>query len=418
MKHLVNVIFGVSFLFMLMLSGCASSEKPDYFLMAEQEYQAQNFTKAIEYYQKSAAEGNAQSMNNLGFMYEKGLGCKRNYQTARKWYDKAVNKGLDEAKMNLGLLLKTELSEPVKADRLNNDVGNEYLASAIPWIKSHAENGNARAQAALSSLYYNGIGVEKDIDKSFDFASQSAMQDCAEGQYWLGWRYYDGDGCEKSLAEAKKWFEKAALQELPAAESIMYLLYWDEGNFGQSFYWAERAANQGWADALTNLGNMYLDGIAVTRDYAKARSLFEKAANQGNALACNNLGYMWEMGLGCSKNYSNAFKMYEKATATPGGHGLAEDNLGMCYYNGHGVLQDDAKARNHVEKAAFMGSTSGMLHLGQLYYYGIGGSQSYAEAKKWLEKAADRNQVDPYVTTESREKTIQEALQFIREHNL
>jgi TPR repeat protein len=43
-------------------------------------------------------------MFNIGFSYERGLGVVKDYQQARKWYDKAADAGHAGAMNNLGLL--------------------------------------------------------------------------------------------------------------------------------------------------------------------------------------------------------------------------------------------------------------------------------------------------------------------------
>jgi hypothetical protein len=41
----------------------------------------------------------------------------------------------------------------------------------------------------------------------------------------------------------------------------------------------ERAANQGYAKALSKLGDMYLNGDGVTQDAGKARELYLRAGS-------------------------------------------------------------------------------------------------------------------------------------------
>lgn len=43
-------------------------------------------------------------MNNLGYLYDNGIGVLRDYTTARKWYEAAAKQGNVEAQFNLGQL--------------------------------------------------------------------------------------------------------------------------------------------------------------------------------------------------------------------------------------------------------------------------------------------------------------------------
>ena len=62
--------------------------------------------------------------------------------------------------------------------------------------------------------------------------------------------------------------------------------------------------------------------------------------------------------------------------------GLAEaqHNLGVMYYNGHGVLQDYATALEWYRKAADQGFAGAQINLGRMYADGRGVPQDNAEA--------------------------------------
>jgi hypothetical protein len=63
-------------------------------------------------------------------------------------------------------------------------------------------------------------------------------------------------------------------------------------------------------------------------------------------------------------------------------------NLGMLYYEGHGVTQDYAMARQWWEQAAAQGNAAAQYNLGVLYKKGQGVPQNDATAREWFEKAA------------------------------
>jgi TPR repeat protein len=74
---------------------------------------------------------------------------------------------------------------------------------------------------------------------------------------------------------------------------------------------------------------MYLNGSGVPQDFATALSWFQKAADQGAANAQSNLGFMYEHGQGVSQDYAAAASWYRKAAdqGDPGG----QYNLGAIY---------------------------------------------------------------------------------------
>lgn len=114
--------------------------------------------------------------------------------------------------------------------------------------------------------------------------------------------------------------------------------------------WFSKAAEQGYAPAQTNLGDMHLLGFGTPQDYAAAVSWYSKAAEQGYARAQMNLGRMYERGRGVPQDYAVAVSWYSKAVEQ--GYAPAQINLGFMYKEGHGVPQDYAVALNLYSKAA------------------------------------------------------------------
>ena len=110
-------------------------------------------------------------------------------------------------------------------------------------------------------------------------------------------------------------------------------------------------AEQGQAEAQSNLGALYDEGLGVPQDYVKARQWYERAATQGYAPAQYNLGQLYANGQGVPQDYVQARQWYEKAAV----QGLAEAqyNLGELYANGQGVPQDYGKC------AAVVGESRG-----------------------------------------------------------
>src|SRR5258707_1529877 len=72
------------------------------------------------------------------------------------------------------------------------------------------------------------------------------------------------------------------------------------------------------------------------------------------------------------------------------GDAAAQFNLGLMYFTGHGVQQDDAAAALWFRKAAEQGYVFAQSNLGVLYRNGRGVPRDYAEAVIWIPKAADQ----------------------------
>src|SRR5437868_1947968 len=65
------------------------------------------------------------------------------------------------------------------------------------------------------------------------------------------------------------------------------------------------------------------------------------------------------------------------------GNAQAQSNLGSLYYNGQGIPQDYAKARQWYEKAAAQGYAEAQFSLGVLYSKGRSVPQDYVQARQW-----------------------------------
>ena len=53
----------------------------------------QDYTKAREWYQKAADQGDAYAQNNIGAMYYLGHGERQDYAKAAEWFEKACDNG-------------------------------------------------------------------------------------------------------------------------------------------------------------------------------------------------------------------------------------------------------------------------------------------------------------------------------------
>jgi len=100
---------------------------------------------------------------------------------------------------------------------------------------------------------------------------------------------------------------------------------------------------------------MYQYGQGVRQDYAEAVAWFRKAADQGLADAQSNLGVMYQYGQGVPQDYAEAVKWYSKAADK--GFVLAQNYLGGMYAHGQGVRQDYVLAHMWLNLAAAQGNT-------------------------------------------------------------
>jgi len=251
---------------------------------------------------KKAEEGVSLAQFRLGGKYYFGIGVKRDYKEAGKWFRKAAEQGYTDAQSILGWMYYVGWG--VEKD----------CREAAKWYRKAAEKGDVEAQEHLGFLYVLGEGVERDCNEAAKWYRKSAEQGYAWAQCGLGRMYYGEDeGVEQDYQdykEAAKWFRKAAEQDNALAQ----------------FY----------------LGVMYAEGKGVDQDYKEATKWSRKAAEQGLGIAQYNLGVMYGKGEGIEKDYKEAAKWYRKAAEQ--GLGIAQYNLGVMYYLGDGVVEDYVEA--------------------------------------------------------------------------
>ena len=109
-------------------------------------------------------------------------------------------------------------------------------------------------------------------------------------------------------------------------------------------------AEQGNAEAQTNLGDAYWHGRGVPNDSLQAVGWWRKAADQGYAPAQFHLGMSYAFGEGVLKDVAQAAAWWRKAAEQ--GDWRAQNWLGVAYANGQGVPRDAAEATRWQDLAA------------------------------------------------------------------
>jgi len=105
-------------------------------------------------------------------------------------------------------------------------------------FQKSAEKEYEAAQYSLGNCYQNGIGVEKNETRAFEYYEKSAEKGFSMAQNTLGSLYEIGKYIEKDLEKA--------------------------------IYWYNQAAKNGNEMAQFNLGICYQNGIGVEKDETKA----------------------------------------------------------------------------------------------------------------------------------------------------
>jgi TPR repeat protein len=151
-------------------------------------------------------------------------------------------------------------------------------------------------------------------------------------------------------------------------------------------------AEQGDAQAQTQLAKAFADGQGLPRDYKQAARWFGQAASNGNSEAEAMLGELCQAGQGVPHNLTNAVKWFTKAAQE--GSTTAQYDLGFMYERGQGVPHDEKLAAHWYQLAAEGGDALAQFDYGQRCFIGLGVPLDQVEGLKWMFIAAGQGQPD------------------------
>jgi TPR repeat protein len=139
----------------------------------------------------------------------------------------------------------------------NVDLGRQYLLQA-------AVAGDTKAARVLASGYIPGWAGRIDLAAAAGFMRGSAEQGDTEAMFQYGIMLVKGTGIAKDMVQAQIWLLKAAELGHPGAQSEFgnaKLIDYSRQlttDAGPAIKWLSRAAEQGEADAMFNLGVFYM----------------------------------------------------------------------------------------------------------------------------------------------------------------
>ena len=168
-----------------------------------------NYIKAIECFEKSY-DYKIDGANRIGVIYEYALGnVKKDINKAVYWYKKAAAKGEASALYHLGAMYSRGLG-----------VHQSHKKAFKLYTKS-AEKGRAIAQYHLGLMYENGEGVKKDELQASKLYKKAMEQGFSNAFYTLGLSYFYGRGVSTNKKKAKELISRAAEKEVPGAKEFL-----------------------------------------------------------------------------------------------------------------------------------------------------------------------------------------------------
>ena len=143
-----------------------------------------------------------------------------------------------------------------------------------------------------------------------------------------------------------------------------------------------------WVCTAVALAGSLEDGRAAykQKDYQTALKLWQPLADQGNAEAQSNICTMYFYGEGVKRDYAEARRWCLEAAYQD--NVAAQYKLGRIYViGGQGVTQDYAEAMKWYRKAAYQGDAEARFNIGWMYKDGLGVKQDYVQTYLWFSLA-------------------------------
>lgn len=249
---------------------------------------------------------------------------------AFKWFYKAAENGNLDAKFQIGLMYRDGLG--VKLD----------LDAALLNLRDAANLGHQRAQVILAEMLLSGIKVKKDESEAFKWYLRSAKSGIFKSQYQVAVMYRDGIGINTNYNESKKWFNVFSKSMLVGSKMILAdnirIIKLDEEHSYLSIM--KDAANSFNPQAMYRLAIYYRDNV-IDFDKDEMIRLLCASAECNNVLAQIALGDMYLKGMFVEKDYMKAFNFYLNAALN--GNSVAAYKVALMYRDGIGTEEDKNK---------------------------------------------------------------------------
>lgn len=155
---------------------------------------------------------------------------------------------------------------------------------------------------------------------------------------------------------------------------------------GEAYGFFKKAAGEGDANGLYNLGMCLWRGLGVDRNDVDAFSCFRAAAEKGHPEAINNIGSFFRDGIVVEKDVGLATKWFAKSASYENPYG--QFNYALALRRGEGVAVDLEKAAGLLKRAADGGCVEAINVYGVVLWKGEGVAADPRRAFELFMKAA------------------------------
>lgn len=334
-----------------------------------------NYKKAFHYLSKGYLALDTNCIESLAEMYLKGLNVKKDVYTALELYNRALEFG--------------DRSIYFKIGKVYEDEG--LINQAISIYNQGHEEGNLKCTQRLGIMYYNGEGVEKDLEKAIEYMEIAAAKKEPHAMYVLAVAYYRlnkfGD---KTSDIAKALLKEAYELGSPYAADYLACIMLNELKEGKDVnknelvIYIKFGVENELKESIFKYGYIYEKGIGIEQNYEKAYYYYTLAAETKYIKAMIKLGDWYKIGIFLNRNIDLAIKWYEKAAKEDDIEAI--EKLIEIYERGIGGRRSDIKAIYYVFKLIDLDAIKGKEKLVYYCFKGIGIEENKEKGYELLEE--------------------------------
>lgn len=400
----------------------------------------QDYRKALEWWARSAKQGNADAIGNMAICYQMGRGTEKDSMRAVNLYEAAIKKGNaaiipqhEAIVKNTGSVFSSLLlhecykkgigvnKDPKKATEYlekaaeGNNIDSQYAIAlnylnskketkALEWFKKAAKQGHIGATYYYGNLLFNGVGTEKNQKDGLKLLEIAANKDFTMANYQLGRIFYEGDGVTKDPQTAVNYLRKAINN--PNAKWLLGLCYYKGEGVNQDYYFAAQFLSDSYISHKDKFNDLlkkdnegsfsqYLMGLRkyyVDKDLEDAAKWFTKVEKAKIVEGTTMLGVIYGNKDNKKRNEKKAVKTLTKAAETSA---VANYYLSAMYESGTGVEKNEQKALELLKKAAEAGVAYAQCKLGDRYMKGNGVPKDLTKATLLYLDAEAQNHLTP-----------------------
>ena len=231
-----------------------------------------NVSQAISFYRKSV-------------LYATDLECEARLALMR--LGETIEREEDFVDATKSMLIGLTPQEMYKiGEEYEIGLNNRYvsLTKAYAFYKAAADKGDPKALSKMGEIYISKFYPFNDKAKSDKYYSKAIkiykknVKTDGNACYQLGYMYYNGYGVEKDIEQAKIYYKSGALLGNIHAAWRTGLIYKDEMEYTEAFKFFLKAADGGQGMAMYELAKLYEYGLGTPHNKDKAIEWYQKCA--------------------------------------------------------------------------------------------------------------------------------------------